>query len=181
VTRANECPVNRLAICEFWTLSCQIKLYALLYLFIYSLHNNASTFTRELNQQCPETMSHSWQKLLSGDHFHWVENVPFSGGRELGPHLTKTRQSRGQPPYQVLASQSIQPFGHNGHGLKIGGLCHFRGEASPSNRDRQKGQTDNSLIAQGKLFYKLLIITSEDEYSSVYCLIEKVRPMMLNG
>ena len=132
VTKENECPVNRLDICGFWTLSCQIKPYALFYLLIYSLHNNA-TVTCELNQQqCPETMSHSWQKLLSGD-FYWVENVPFSGGgRELGPHLTKTRLGRGQPPYQV-ASQSIKPFGHNGHGLKIGGCAPLHVSGSPSN------------------------------------------------
>ena len=45
---------------------------------------------------------------------------PFFGG-ELGPHITQTRLGQGLPPYQV-ASLSIQPFGHNGHWPKIGGL-----------------------------------------------------------
>ena len=45
---------------------------------------------------------------------------------QLGPHITQCHLSLGLPPYQV-ASWSIQPFGHNGHGLKIGegGLCPF--------------------------------------------------------
>jgi len=44
---------------------------------------------------------------------------PFWGG-ELGRHLTQCRLDRGLPPYQV-ASRSIQPFGHNSYGPKIGG------------------------------------------------------------
>ena len=40
--------------------------------------------------------------------------------RELGPHLTQRRLSRGLPRYQV-ASQSIQLFGHSVHGPKIRG------------------------------------------------------------
>ena len=44
--------------------------------------------------------------------------VPFLGRGELRPHLTSS-------PYQV-ASWSIQPFGYNRHGPKIGwGLCLF--------------------------------------------------------
>jgi len=39
-----------------------------------------------------------------------------------GPHLTQCRLGRGLPPYQVVSS-CIQPFGHNRHGRKIGGLC----------------------------------------------------------
>ena len=51
---------------------------------------------------------------------------------ELGPHLTQCGLGRGLPPCQV-ASGSIQPFGHNRHGPKIGGqLCLFC--RSPSNR-----------------------------------------------
>jgi len=42
------------------------------------------------------------------------------GERELGPHLTQCRLGRGLPPYQVV-SRSIQPFGHNKHGARIGG------------------------------------------------------------
>jgi len=38
---------------------------------------------------------------------------------ELGPCLTQCGLGRGLLPYQV-ASSSIQPFGHNRHGPKIG-------------------------------------------------------------
>jgi len=37
----------------------------------------------------------------------------------LGPHLTQCRLGQGLPPYQV-ASGSMQPFGHNRNGPKIG-------------------------------------------------------------
>jgi len=48
---------------------------------------------------------------------------PFLGW--AGSHPTQRRLGRGLPPYQV-ASWSIQPFGHNRHGPKIGwGLCPF--------------------------------------------------------
>ena len=50
----------------------------------------------------------------------------FRGG-ELGPRLTQCRVGRGLPPYQV-ASSSMQPFGRNRHGPKIGGLCTLFGE-----------------------------------------------------
>ena len=74
-----------------------------------------------------------------GDHLattdmgqKWRGLCPFFGG-ELGPYLTKCRLGRGLRPYQV-ASSSIQPFGHNGHGPKIGSLCPlFWGAVSPSN------------------------------------------------
>ena len=59
-------------------------------------------------------------------------SAPFGAGG-LGPHLTQCGLGRGLPLYQV-ASCSIQPFGHNRHGPKIGG-CPFwgRGAVSPSN------------------------------------------------
>jgi len=41
-------------------------------------------------------------------------------GGELGPHLTQYGLGWGLPRYQV-AYWSIQPFGHNGRGPKIGG------------------------------------------------------------
>jgi len=48
--------------------------------------------------------------------------VPLLGVAELRPHLTQRRLGR-LPLYKV-ASWSIQPFGHNKHGPKIGwGLC----------------------------------------------------------
>ena len=53
--------------------------------------------------------------------------APFVGevGGELGPYLTPRGLGQGVLPYQV-ASSSIQPFGHNRHGAKIGwGLCPF--------------------------------------------------------
>jgi len=54
-------------------------------------------------------------------------------GLELGPHLTQCCQGRGLPSYQVMASWSIQPFGHIKHGPKIGGCALFgRGSWSPS-------------------------------------------------
>ena len=42
-------------------------------------------------------------------------------GRELGPTLTQCRLSQDLPSYQVV-SWSIQPFYHNRHGPKSGGL-----------------------------------------------------------
>jgi len=47
--------------------------------------------------------------------------VSFFGEGGHGPHLTQSRLDH-------VASQSIQPFGHNGHGPKIGG-CATLGEA----------------------------------------------------
>jgi len=69
----------------------------------------------------------------------WAENwgtgaVPPFGG-ELGPHLVQCGLFRSLPPYQV-ASWSMQLFGHNRNGPKIGwGLCLLFGEGragSPS-------------------------------------------------
>jgi len=60
---------------------------------------------------------------------------PFLGG-ELGPNLAQCSLDHGPPLCQV-PSRSIQPFGHNGHGPKIGerGSAPFlgRGAGSPSN------------------------------------------------
>jgi len=99
---------------------------------------------------------------------------------ELGAHLTQCRLGRGQPPCQV-ASWSIQLFGHNRDGPKIGGGCVplRRGAGSPSNTmwpgrglpprqvsswsiqpfchntpTLQTWQTDNGPIAYGEPFYK---------------------------
>jgi len=47
--------------------------------------------------------------------------APFCGsGVQLGAHVTQCGLGRGLHSHQV-ASWSIQPFGHNRHGLKIGG------------------------------------------------------------
>ena len=56
--------------------------------------------------------------------------MPLSRG-ELGPPLT-CGLGRGLLLYQV-ASSSMQPFGHNRHGPKIGGCASFRVAGSPSN------------------------------------------------
>ena len=60
--------------------------------------------------------------------------VPLSRGRELGPRLTQCGLGWGLLPYEV-ASLSIQPFGHNRHGRKLGVPPGFGGEGagSPSN------------------------------------------------
>jgi len=55
---------------------------------------------------------------------------------EQGPRLTQCGLGRGLLPYK-MASSSIQPFGHNRHGPKIGGAVTFfsggEGAESPSN------------------------------------------------
>ena len=67
--------------------------------------------------------------------------VPLSGG--AGPHLTQCRLGRGLPPYQMVSS-SIQPFGHNRHGPKIGGCAPLGGAGSPCNTT-SLGPTSTSL------------------------------------
>jgi len=57
----------------------------------------------------------------------WRLLCPFLEG-QLVPDLTQCGLGRGLPPYQVVC-WSIQPFGCNRHGLKIGGLCPFWGES----------------------------------------------------
>ena len=108
--------------------------------------------------------------------------VPLFGGRELGPHLTQCGLGRGLLPYQI-ASRSIQPFGHNRHGPKIGDCAPFGAAGSPSytmwpgprptsmpsfilvhptawpqyttvGTDRQRHRQDNGPIAYGKPLYK---------------------------
>ena len=57
----------------------------------------------------------------------WAENwkaVPPFREWELGTHLAQCGLSQGLPPYQV-ASWSMQPFGHNRRGPKIGGSAPF--------------------------------------------------------
>ena len=68
---------------------------------------------------------------------------------ELGPHLTQCCPGQGQglPSYQV-ASWSMQPFGHNRQGLKIGGaLPSFwsGGAGSPSNTTMSLGSKPTSI------------------------------------
>jgi len=49
---------------------------------------------------------------------------------ELGPRLTQCGLGRGLLPYQV-ASSSIQPFGHNRHGEKLGAVPLLGGSCDP--------------------------------------------------
>ena len=56
--------------------------------------------------------------------------VPLFVGGGLGAHLTQCRLGKGLPPYHV-ASSSIQPFGHNRHGPKIGSFAPFVGSSVP--------------------------------------------------
>jgi len=63
---------------------------------------------------------------------------PFWKG-ELSPHLTQCCLGRGLPPYQV-ASWSIQRFGHNRYGPKIGEGCVPFGEGKLSLHLTQYGQ-----------------------------------------
>jgi len=55
----------------------------------------------------------TWPKIRGG-------SVPLGGGVKLGLHLAQYGPGQGLPPCQV-PSGSIQPFGHNRHGPKIGG------------------------------------------------------------
>jgi len=69
-------------------------------------------------------------RLATVDMGRKLGAVPFG---ELGPHVTQCGLGRGLPSYQV-ASWSIQPFGHNRYGPKIGDCAPFgRGAGSPSN------------------------------------------------
>ena len=56
--------------------------------------------------------------------------MPLSDGGAGSPPNTKWPGPRPIPPYQA-ASWSIQPFGHNRHGSKIGGCCAPMGELGP--------------------------------------------------
>ena len=70
--------------------------------------------------------SSCWDGRQLGHNIHGPKSgmlwPPFWGG-ELGPHVTQCGLGWGLPPYQV-ASWTIQPFGHNRRGPKIGeGQC----------------------------------------------------------
>ena len=63
----------------------------------------------------------------------WGGLCPLFEGGELVLHLAQCGLGRGLLPYQA-ASSSIQPFGHNRHGPKIGwsGCAFFLGVAGPT-------------------------------------------------
>jgi len=73
-----------------------------------------------------------------GDRGHNKHGLKGGGGavplsREPGPRLVQCDLSRGLLSYQA-ASSSIQPFGHNRHGPKLGGsgCAHFLEVAGPT-------------------------------------------------
>jgi len=71
---------------------------------------------------------------------------PFPWG-ELGPDLTQCGLGRGLLPYQV-ASWSIQPFGHNRHGPKIGGCAPvLEGEAGSLSNTMWPGWRPTSMTS----------------------------------
>jgi len=69
------------------------------------------------------------------------------GQKELGPHLTQYNLGQGLPPYQV-ASWSIQPFGHNTHGLKSVGVAVplSRGQLGPHSNTMWRGLRPTSIL-----------------------------------
>jgi len=96
---------------------------------------------RSLSFNCPESknneqvLNSSWDGRPFGINRHRPKigglcpPPLFLGGENwLGPHVTQCGLGRGLPSHQV-ASRSIQPFGHNRHGLKIGGCTPFFGES----------------------------------------------------
>jgi len=76
----------------------------------------------------------SWATEEMGERFaiidkHWKLGARALLGGSWAPSNTML-PGRVLPPYQV-ASWSIQLFGHNRHGLKIGGCAPFRREMGP--------------------------------------------------
>jgi len=75
----------------------------------------------------------------------------FRGG--LGPHLTQSRLGWGLSPCHV-PSWSIQPFDHNKHAPKIGGLRPlFRGGGAGSPSDTKSPGLRPTSIPNGNLIY----------------------------
>jgi len=77
-----------------------------------------------------------------------------------GPHLTQCRLGRGLPPYQV-AFWSIQPFGHNSDGPKIGG-CAALGELG--SHATQCGRAEAYLLAKFHLDPSNRLVTIHQRY-----------------
>jgi len=105
-------------------------------------------------------------------------------GREQGPRLAQCRLGRCLPPYQV-ASWSIQPFRHNRHEPKLGGLCSFWGGGrvlrpcqvssfiqsfADNTSTLQTDRQDNGPIAWGEPFYKRSPKNGLDEVSASPCM-----------
>jgi len=100
------------------------------------------TYSTYIHRCLCEKLKWSWNKSSAVAEIGWLfghnrhrqrsggDTVSLSVG-ELGPHLTQCGLGQGLPPYQV-ASRSIQPFGHNRYGPRIGGCAPFWGARSPS-------------------------------------------------
>ena len=87
--------------------------------------------------------------------------VPFLGGG-AGPHQAQCSLGRGLPPYQV-ASSSMQPFGHNRYGPKIGG-CAPLGEGDLGPHLAQSGQAEAYLRAKFHVDPSNRLVTVHQRY-----------------
>jgi len=97
-----------------------------------ALNNSYVTYTEQFHNKS-STVAEMGDRLATIDMGRKVGAAVLLFVGELGPHLTQCSLGRGLPLYQV-ASWSIQPFGHNRHGSKIGGCASFgTGARSPSN------------------------------------------------
>jgi len=98
---------------------------------------------------------HASSRLATIDMGRKLGAVPLLG-EELGPHVTQHRlQGRGLPPYQVT-SQFIQLFGHNGHGLKIGGCAPLGGGGARSPSNTMSPGLRHTSVPSGILMHQAL-------------------------
>ena len=65
---------------------------------------------------CNKSSAVAWPQQTQAEKWGLMRPIPRG---QLGAHLTQCRLGQDLPPYQ-MASWSIQPFGHNRHGKKIG-------------------------------------------------------------
>ena len=73
--------------------------------------------------------------------------------RELEPHLVQCGLGRGVLPYQA-ASSSIQPFGHNKHGTKIGwGACALFLRVAGSTSNTMSRRPRSTSVPSGTLIH----------------------------
>jgi len=130
-------------ICKMWGWTNKIANWLLNLFFSEKLHFR-DDFTPKFNRTFCKLeyhtylesaeRSHTNQKKCSavakmGDRLATIDGAKNWGACALfwgvGPHLPQCGLGRGLPPYQV-ASWSIQPFGHNRYGQKIGGCAPLR-------------------------------------------------------
>jgi len=104
---ANFLNFNKFLPLEFWSFNKAAYVLAVYrYLRLYKLYKSSAV--AEMGDRGHNSHEPKRGGLLCS----------FRGG-ELGPRLTQCGLGRGLLPYQV-ASSSIQAFGHNTHGSKIG-------------------------------------------------------------